>query len=297
MQILIRIIVKFIQSLFGLQRTIKLKEYVKGLYIYPVNMIGRNLSKDNINRTDVLVFATHPDDEVLGLSAVMSRHVANGEKVTVVYMTDGSGRDGDSWKKEKKLSEQIAKTRYEEGIRGLSILNIPQQNLLCLGFPDGGTHRYLKEMSQDVSTLIKKLTPKKVYVHCIEGGHNDHDLVSLVVKSVSNNLNFRNVFEWAEYSPLYPLGTKEMKFLPPLSHHQEKEIKIELSEKELINKKEMLACHKSQGVTDIYTQGEIIRKADLAHLKEEIEAYSQVNNEEWSYLVKRFVKYRMRNSG
>jgi len=227
---------------------------------------------------------------------MMSRHCSQGEKITVVYVTDGSSRDGESWKREREISEKIAATRYKEGTRGLSVLKIPQQNLLLLGFPDGGTQRYLKEISKDVISLIKKLTPTKIYVHCIEGGHIDHDLVSLVVKSVCNKLNFQNVFEWAEYSQLYPLGTKKMKFLPPLSFHEAKEIKIEFSKNELKLKKEMLSCHKSQDVADIYTQGEIIRKANIKYLKEELAAYSQVPKEEWNYLVERFLKYMERKS-
>ena len=294
LQYIKKFLLAFSHSIIGVQRTIKIREYVKGLYRYPKKMIGRNIAINEINRTDILVFATHPDDEVLGLSATIGRHCSQDEKVTVVYVTDGSGRDGDSWKRERKLSERIAATRYQEGVRGLSVLKIPQRNVLCLGFPDGGTHRYLKEMSKDVISLIKKLAPKKVYVHCIEGGHNDHDLVSLVVKSVCNELNFQNIFEWAEYNPLYPLGTEEIKFLPSLPFHKAKEIKIEFSEDELIFKKEMLACHKSQDVVDIFTQGEIIRKANVTHLKEELVAYSQVIKKDWSYLVERYLKY-MRN--
>src|SRR5690625_5311990 len=81
--------------IIGIQKTIKVREYVKGLYRYPSKMIGRNLSINKLNQTDILIFATHPDDEVLGLSAVMKRHCLHGDKVTVVYVTDGTGRDGD----------------------------------------------------------------------------------------------------------------------------------------------------------------------------------------------------------
>src|SRR5690625_479781 len=131
-------------------------------------MIGRNFEINKLKKTDVLVFATHPDDEILGLSAMMSRHCSKGETITVVYVTDGTGRDGASWKRRKELSEKIAATRYQEGVLGLSVLKIPSQNLVCLGFPDGGTHRYLKEMSKDVIKLITKLAPRNIYVHCIE---------------------------------------------------------------------------------------------------------------------------------
>lgn len=291
MDLIKRLLSTLFHLTIGYQETIKLKENVKGIYRYPSNMIGRNVSSSGLDKTDILVFATHPDDEILGLSAIMARHRHRQEEVTVVYVTDGSGRGGSSWKRKKELSEKIAEERYEEGVRALSVLKIPQQNLISMGFPDGGTHRYLKELSGDVASLIKITEPNKIYVHCIEGGHNDHDLVSLVVKSICNQLNFQNVFEWAEYSPLYPLGTKNMNFLSPLPFHKEKEIKINLTKDELISKKKMLACHRSQDVTDYYNQGEIIRKANVKNYNEELNAYSQVMKEDWSYLVEKYIKY------
>lgn len=287
---------KLFNLLFGVQKTIKLKEYVKGLYRYPKKMIGRNVSYLEIDKTDILVFAAHPDDELLGLSVMINRHRLKGEKVVIVYVTDGTGRDGDSWKRDKELSEQVAKIRYQEGINGLSVLQVPQQNLFCLGFPDGGTHRYLKEISKDVIQLINKLLPEKIYVHCIEGGHNDHDLVSLVVKSVCHKLNFVNIFEWAEYNSFYPLGSKKIEFLPSLDFHKKQTLrKIDLSEIELKKKQNMLACHVSQNIGHLFSHNEIIRRADLMHFKKELLAYSQVPKEDWFPLIEKFLKYMGRN--
>lgn len=278
--------------IFGYENSIKIQEYMKGLYRYPNKMIGRNVPTNlHDQKTNILVFAAHPDDEVLGLSATLQRYKKVGKRVTVVYVTNGSSRDQESWQRGKKSSESISMLRYKEGVQALSFIHILPKDILCLGFPDAGTQRYLKDIATDVQLLLEKLKPDKVYVHCIEGGHNDHDLVSLVVKSVCFNLNYQDVYEWAEYSQLYPLGTKEMGFLPSLSHHKEEKIKIKLSENELIYKKRMLACHKSQDVEDIFTQGEIFRKADRTNLREELIAYSQVIKEDWSYLVERFLNY------
>ncbi|MCR2822012.1 PIG-L deacetylase family protein [Lederbergia panacisoli] len=277
------------QSFIGEQRTIKLKEYMKGFYRYPRNMIGRNISFKPMNLTDILVFSAHPDDEVLGLSATMGRHREKGEKVTVVYITNGTGGDGESWTKRRELSQKIAEIRFKEGIQALSILNIPSENVICLGFPDGGTHRYLKEIAKDIHSLIKKLKPKKIYVHCIEGGHTDHDTVSLVAKFVCSNLNFQSIYEWAEYSSLYPLGTEKMKFITPQKYQNAKEDIIELTDNERLRKKEMLNFHQSQHVDEFYMQGEIIRHADTKHIREEIETNSQVTKEEWS-LINKFLK-------
>jgi LmbE family N-acetylglucosaminyl deacetylase len=38
----------------------------------------------------VLVFAAHPDDEVLGMGGTIAVHVDRGDDVRVVVVTDGS---------------------------------------------------------------------------------------------------------------------------------------------------------------------------------------------------------------
>ena len=40
---------------------------------------------------NVLIVAAHPDDEVLGCGGTIARHVAKGDKVSVLWMTDGVG--------------------------------------------------------------------------------------------------------------------------------------------------------------------------------------------------------------
>ena len=38
----------------------------------------------------VLVFAAHPDDELLGLGATLARHAAAGDVVTCVFVSEGA---------------------------------------------------------------------------------------------------------------------------------------------------------------------------------------------------------------
>ncbi|GGP14023.1 hypothetical protein GCM10011346_36340 [Oceanobacillus neutriphilus] len=283
-------IFKGIKRTLGEERTIKLIEYTRGLYRYPEKMMGRALPDNTTTKADILVFAAHPDDEVLGLTSVLYDHQQKGEKSVITYVTNGSGLIGESWRMNKAFSKDRAEERYREGLHGLSLLNIPRENIHCLGFPDAGTHRYLREIAKDVLFLMEKYQPKKVYVHCVEGGHNDHDITSYVVKSVCKQLDFSNVFEWAEYNELQPLGTENIHFRNSKSANTEETI-MKLSDNQYKIKKQMLACHQSQDVAKYYLMGEAIRKADLDDLEKEILTYSNFQEARIKPFINRHSKF------
>ena len=62
---------------------------------------------------NVLVFAAHPDDEVLGMGGTIAVHADRGEAVTVVCLTDGSSAQyaGDDATRAQKNDEAQAASR------------------------------------------------------------------------------------------------------------------------------------------------------------------------------------------
>ena len=42
----------------------------------------------------VLIFAPHPDDDVIGCGGAIIQHVRNGDDVTIAYMTSGGVQNG-----------------------------------------------------------------------------------------------------------------------------------------------------------------------------------------------------------
>lgn len=288
--ILKNLISKLSQMNIGLDRYIKFIEYVRGIYRYPTKMLGRNISEDLHRSTDILVIAAHPDDEILGLGATLHRHRKDGDKIMVTYVTNGTAGEGASWKTKVNDSKIIAEVRFNEGLKGLKLLDILERNILCLGYPDAGTHRYLKNIARDLNKLIKKTKPKRIYVHCIEGGHSDHDITSFVVKSVCKKLKFDNVFEWAEYNQIQPLGTRNINFANSRPTNSEVNI-IDISDEEYKLKKEMLNCHESQGVVEHYLMGEAIRQAIMEDLEQELLNYSLFPMKRLKPLINIFSKF------
>ncbi|MBW8348417.1 PIG-L family deacetylase [Bacillus sp. IITD106] len=280
------ILISIIEYSAKSEKRIKNVEYVRGLYRYPKKMLGRKLPIKNItDKTDVLVFAAHPDDDVLGLGTTLYRHSLKNDNTRVVFVTNGSGRDGESWNIRSRESKRKTVTRYQEAVNALSLINIPDENIYCLGYPDGGTQRYLKNMVEDIFMLIQELNPRRIYVHCIEGGHNDHDLSSFVVKSVCSSIGYSNIFEWTEYNPVQPLGAHKVKFLPT-KFNKSKTVTIQITDKERELKRQMLACHESQDVEQFYLQGEAIRKAKTTQVEKEIFEYCQIPKTKLQPIIK-----------
>ncbi|MEH7511703.1 PIG-L family deacetylase [Gottfriedia acidiceleris] len=268
---------------------IKQVEYIRGLYRYPQKMLGRRMPKEYNGDIDVLVFAAHQDDEVLGLGTTLHRHILNGDRVKVIYTTNGTGYGRESWNLSLSKSKEKSITRFSEAVQGLSLINILKKDIFCLGYPDRGTHRYIENMSGDISLLIQDFKPKRIYVHCIEGGHRDHDTTSFVVKSVCKKMGYTNVFEWAEYNDIQPLGSNVVRF-PDSELVSSEEIKIDISGDERNLKRKMLAMHKSQDVEQFYLQGEAIRQANLSLVEDELIEKSILSKKRKLHVLKKYKK-------
>jgi LmbE family N-acetylglucosaminyl deacetylase len=78
----------------------------------------------------ILVFAAHPDDEVLGMGGTIARHAVRGDAVRVVCVTDGSSTQypGDAGRREQKNREARAAAETL-GVREYVHLDLPDMRL------------------------------------------------------------------------------------------------------------------------------------------------------------------------
>ena len=96
----------------------------------------------------VLVVAAHADDEVLGCGGTLARHRANGDEVSVVFMTDGVGSRSPSSRDEEKKRLSAA----HNALKNLSIKDTHQ-----LSFPDNKMDTVpLLEIVKSVEKILKK---------------------------------------------------------------------------------------------------------------------------------------------
>ena len=206
-----------------------------------------------------LVVVAHPDDEVLGCGALLSRL----ENVTVVHVTDGAPRDGDDAHRQGfETPDAYAKARWREARAALDLAGVPETRHHGFGVADQGAIYRLADVARRLAPFVAQADA--VLTHAFEGGHPDHDAVAFAVHAAVRRASgpVRPVVEMPFYHAA-PDGWVRQQFLPeqdatslPPSRARgegdpapvETQV-LTLSVLDLGLKRRMAACHATQGDT------------------------------------------------
>ena len=122
----------------------------------------------------VLVFAPHPDDEVLGCGGIMAKYAANGDDVTVCVVTSG---------KEPIFDCSIARennwphTLYPEIKKSHELLNVKETIFLqCPAADIESVPRY--KLNGMVCDVVQKTKPEIVFMPHFGDMQKDHTIVA-----------------------------------------------------------------------------------------------------------------------
>lgn len=120
------------------------------------------MSKDNI-----LVVAAHPDDEILGCGATIARHIAEGERVAILFMADGVGaRAPEEFEQELTSRQAAARSATAE----LGVLDVTM-----MGYPDNRLDQVaLLDIVQDIERVMERFQPNIIYTHHAGDVNIDH---------------------------------------------------------------------------------------------------------------------------
>jgi N-acetylglucosamine malate deacetylase 2 len=127
----------------------------------------------------VVVFAPHPDDEIIGAFSLLS-----GTDVDrfLVYVTDGAPL---------KLGKACAKLKYErqkESEKVCALLGIEPDHVFRLGIPDQETTFQLPSLTRRIDGVLRELNAQVVLLPAYEGGHPDHDSTAFAVHQIASML-------------------------------------------------------------------------------------------------------------
>lgn len=124
---------------------------------------------------NVLVVAAHPDDEALGCGGTMAKHATQGDRVRVLFMTDGEGARGAT-----TADVGRRQTACEAAIRLLGAeppdyFDFPDNAM------DGGP---LIDIVQRIETRLASFAPDIVYTHHAHDLNVDHRITHEAVMTV-----------------------------------------------------------------------------------------------------------------
>ena len=120
---------------------------------------------------NIFVVAAHPDDEILGCGGTLLKHVANGDKVYILFVAEGvTGRYKKNEKmkflkeisKRNKMAEKVAKLGKFKIVDFLGL-----KNLELGSYP----HNYITNL---IIKYFKKYKPDVVYTHFEHDLNIDH---------------------------------------------------------------------------------------------------------------------------
>lgn len=125
----------------------------------------------------ILVFAPHPDDEVIGCGGTIARHIAEGDMVFVCIVTRGKPP---VYNHSPSLLKEIPHDLYDEIEKSHSILGI--KKTYYLQFPAVMLETVPRhELNRKVSELVNRIKPDVVYMPHFGDIQKDHALTSEAV--------------------------------------------------------------------------------------------------------------------
>lgn len=120
---------------------------------------------------NVLVVAAHADDEALGCGGTIVKHVEQGDKVSVVFLTDGVGARG---------NDDSASERGYSAEKALKILGVSKT--MCFDLPDNEMDSVsLLTIAKKIEGVISIEQPNIIYTHFFGDLNIDHQITNRAV--------------------------------------------------------------------------------------------------------------------
>ncbi len=187
----------------------------------------------------VLIISPHPDDDIIGCGGALAYLSGHQNHVIVVFLTSGEVGTQDASLK----PEQLKSIRMKEAAAAYRSLNIPDTELIWLGYPDDGLDfAPLEQVRIRLVEIIRKRHPDIVFA--LDPGatyfryhYHDHRVAAIVSTDAISTAGF----------PLkYPQSGPGFK-VPNVYYFYTAEPNVKMDVSEVLDRKvAALAAHRSQ---------------------------------------------------
>jgi LmbE family N-acetylglucosaminyl deacetylase len=136
----------------------------------------------------VLVVASHPDDEIIGVGGALRKHVKNGDEVYVLILGDGKTSRQNKYEVMDDSTKTLSMSETTNALKVLGITNLYHEYL-----PDNKFDQLtLLDIVKLVTRYIEKVSPSIIYTHHSGDLNIDHQLtaeaVIIATRPIQNSL-------------------------------------------------------------------------------------------------------------
>ncbi|MBT4849564.1 PIG-L family deacetylase [Candidatus Parcubacteria bacterium] len=141
---------------------------------------------------NILCFAPHPDDEVLGCGGSIAKALGNGHNVYLCYLSFGENASP------KINSKKLGEVRKKEALAVAKFLGIPKDNMYFLAIPDNQINHLDLENVKKIIKLVRMLKPDLVYLPHEREQSSDHAETNRLVMRALDMAGSNNFFEYGK---------------------------------------------------------------------------------------------------
>jgi LmbE family N-acetylglucosaminyl deacetylase len=143
----------------------------------------------------IVVLAPHIDDETISCGGTVRRHVLAGDRVTVLFLTDGS--------RCARAQPGIVEQREAEAERAVR-QTLGAQELVFWRYPDQGLAA-ASDLAERLASALRDLSPDVLYVPSAWDPHRDHVAAANLASAAAGWVR-RSVRIYESFCPLTPYG-------------------------------------------------------------------------------------------
>jgi len=136
----------------------------------------------NKSNSKIVVFAPHPDDETLACGGTIILETRKGNRVHLIFMTDGRNSHTttpDSFPKPSR--EEIKIIRKSEALKAAEILGVAKGNISFLDYYDGTLKDEISSAAEMVQKHLNEIQPTYIFMPAAADTHRDHYSTNSIV--------------------------------------------------------------------------------------------------------------------
>ena len=205
--------------------------------------------RDRMTGRRVLVLVPHPDDEVVGCAAAITRGRRDGVEFSALYLTTGVPPREALWPWQRRHYARRVERRRAEALAAAAQLDIR-----VVGFSDRPSRRLKHDLGEALAAIgaaIVRSGAETLWVPAWEGGHQDHDVANFLGSRLAGSVA---VSEYALYN-FAGGGIRSQRF--PETRGTETVLRLDARER--ARKRALLALYRSE-------------RGNLAHVETEVES-------------------------